>query len=151
MPFAMICKQLIAYSPLVASPAKLNPYRQPPLPIASPDVIRRTLFQSKPTMLSNSVRAFRAGARLRARLPVSSSAAAPRAAVASTRLAETARRACLSTSTKQLTDLSTRGIVIQTLSSVGSKREVQQYLSHFTSVSSQRFAVIKVGGAILTD
>ncbi|KAJ9155227.1 hypothetical protein NKR23_g1926 [Pleurostoma richardsiae] len=57
----------------------------------------------------------------------------------------------LSTSSTQLTDLSTRGIVIQTLSSVGSKREVQQYLSHFTSVSSQRFAVIKVGGAILTD
>lgn len=101
-------------------------------------------------MLATSLRAFRAGPRLRARLPVTSPAA-PRAAVASARLAETARRACLSTSTKQLTDLSTRGIVIQTLSSVGSKREVQQYLSHFTSVSSQRFAVIKVGGAILTD
>lgn len=101
-------------------------------------------------MLSTSVRAFRAGARLRARVPVSATAT-PRVAVASARLAETARRACLSTSTKQLTDLSTRGIVIQTLSSVGSKREVQQYLSHFTSVSSQRFAVIKVGGAILTD
>lgn len=101
-------------------------------------------------MLSTSVRAFRAGARRCARLPASSTTT-PRAAVASTRLAETARRACLSTSTKQLTDLSTRGIVIQTLSSVGSKREVQQYLSHFTSVSSQRFAVIKVGGAILTD
>lgn len=40
---------------------------------------------------------------------------------------------------------------MQTLSSVGSKREAQQYLSHFTSVSSQRFAVIKVGGAIITD
>lgn len=48
-------------------------------------------------------------------------------------------------------DLSTRGMIVQTLSSVGSKREVQQYLSLFTSVSSQRFAVIKVGGAILTD
>lgn len=42
-------------------------------------------------------------------------------------------------------------MIVQTLSSVGSKREVQQYLSLFTSVSSQRFAVIKVGGAILTD
>jgi N-acetyl-gamma-glutamyl-phosphate reductase/acetylglutamate kinase len=30
-------------------------------------------------------------------------------------------------------------------------REVQQYLSHFSSVSSQKFAVIKVGGAIITD
>jgi N-acetyl-gamma-glutamyl-phosphate reductase/acetylglutamate kinase len=37
------------------------------------------------------------------------------------------------------------------LSNIGSKREVQQYLSHFTSVSSQQFAVIKVGGAIITE
>lgn len=101
-------------------------------------------------MLSTSVRALRAGARRCARLPaLTTPAAGP--AIASARLAECTRRAALSTSTKQLTDLSTRGIVIQTLSSVGSKREVQQYLSHFTSVSSQRFAVIKVGGAILTE
>ena len=40
---------------------------------------------------------------------------------------------------------------MQLLSNIGSKREVQQYLSHFTSVSSQQFAVIKVGGAIITD
>lgn len=44
-----------------------------------------------------------------------------------------------------------RAAVIQVLNSVGSKREVQQYLSHFSSVSSQQFAVIKVGGAILTE
>lgn len=101
-------------------------------------------------MLSTTARALRTGARRCTRLPVSSSPIL-RVAVASTRLAECTRRAALSTSTRQLTDLSTRGIVIQTLSSVGSKREVQQYLSHFTSVSSQRFAVIKVGGAILTE
>ncbi|KAI9763406.1 MAG: Protein arg-6, mitochondrial [Geoglossum simile] len=47
--------------------------------------------------------------------------------------------------------LSTRSTVIQLLSNIGSKREVQQYLSHFASVSSQQFAVIKVGGAILTE
>jgi len=41
--------------------------------------------------------------------------------------------------------------VVQLLSNIGSKREVQQYLSHFGSVSSQQFAVIKVGGAILTE
>ncbi|OBT55915.1 N-acetyl-gamma-glutamyl-phosphate reductase/acetylglutamate kinase [Pseudogymnoascus sp. 24MN13] len=41
--------------------------------------------------------------------------------------------------------------VIQLLSNIGSKREVQQYLSHFSSVSSQQFAVIKVGGAIITE
>lgn len=46
---------------------------------------------------------------------------------------------------------STRSTVVQLLSNIGSKREVQQYLSHFTSVSSQQFAVIKVGGAIITD
>lgn len=58
------------------------------------------------------------------------------------------RRAYSSPSDPQL---STRSTVIQLLSNIGSKREVQQYLSHFTSVSSQQFAVIKVGGAILTD
>jgi N-acetyl-gamma-glutamyl-phosphate reductase/acetylglutamate kinase len=47
--------------------------------------------------------------------------------------------------------LSTRNTVVQLLSNIGSKREVQQYLSHFSSVSSQQFAVIKVGGAIITD
>ena len=47
--------------------------------------------------------------------------------------------------------LSTRSTVVQLLSNIGSKREVQQYLAQFASVSSQQFAVIKVGGAILTD
>ena len=46
--------------------------------------------------------------------------------------------------------VSTRSTVVQLLSNIGSKREVQQYLSHFSSVSSQQFAVIKVGGAIIT-
>ncbi|KIN01547.1 hypothetical protein OIDMADRAFT_164197 [Oidiodendron maius Zn] len=47
--------------------------------------------------------------------------------------------------------ISTRSTVVQLLSNIGSKREVQQYLSHFSSVSSQQFAVIKVGGAIITE
>ncbi|EME49719.1 hypothetical protein DOTSEDRAFT_68484 [Dothistroma septosporum NZE10] len=46
---------------------------------------------------------------------------------------------------------SARSAVINVLNNIGSKREVQQYLAQFTSVSSQQFAVIKVGGAILTD
>ncbi len=46
---------------------------------------------------------------------------------------------------------STRSTVIQLLNSIGSKKEVEQYLKYFTSVSSQQFAVIKVGGAIITD
>ncbi|KAI1449046.1 Aspartate/glutamate/uridylate kinase [Annulohypoxylon stygium] len=41
-------------------------------------------------------------------------------------------------------DSTTRAAVIQVLNNVGSKREVQQYLSHFSSVSSQQFAVIKL-------
>ncbi|CAK7246077.1 MAG: Protein arg-6, mitochondrial [Sporothrix thermara] len=77
-----------------------------------------------------------------------SSLAALEAATAS---ATRSQRRALSTSTSRQTDLSTRGLMIQALSSIGSKREAQQYLSHFTSVSSQKFAVIKVGGAILTD
>lgn len=44
-----------------------------------------------------------------------------------------------------------RAAVAHLLSHLGSKREVQQYLAQFSSVSSQQFAVIKVGGAILTE
>ncbi|KAK1758735.1 protein arg-6, mitochondrial [Echria macrotheca] len=95
-------------------------------------------------MLSATAVALRAGARrtvrrlpIRARLlPVAVAGRQPR---------------CFSSSAARTSDLSTRAMIVQTLSSVGSKREVQQYLSLFTSVSSQRFAVIKVGGAILTD
>ncbi|KAK9480802.1 Aspartate/glutamate/uridylate kinase [Lipomyces japonicus] len=46
---------------------------------------------------------------------------------------------------------STRSTVIQLLNNIGSKREVEQYLKYFTSVNSQQFAVIKVGGAIITQ
>ncbi|KAJ6034094.1 Protein arg-6 [Penicillium canescens] len=45
---------------------------------------------------------------------------------------------------------STRSTVVHLRSNIGSKDEAQQYLSHFTSVSSQQFAVIKVSGAIIT-
>ncbi|PFH62275.1 hypothetical protein XA68_14270 [Ophiocordyceps unilateralis] len=45
----------------------------------------------------------------------------------------------------------TREIVTQMVSTIGSKREGQQHLKLFTSVSSPKFAVVKVGGAILTD
>lgn len=46
---------------------------------------------------------------------------------------------------------STKSTVIQLLNNIGSKREVEQYLKYFTSVSQQQFAVIKVGGAIITQ
>ncbi|KAI5809788.1 acetylglutamate kinase [Peziza echinospora] len=70
------------------------------------------------------------------------------------------RRATVSTAVRQYAtgtanterqSASTRSTVIQLLNNIGSKREVEQYLSHFTSVESQQFAVIKVGGAIITD
>ena len=54
-------------------------------------------------------------------------------------------------STADQSALNTRSTVIQLLNNIGSKREVEQYLSHFSSVQSQQFAVIKVGGAIITD
>lgn len=41
-------------------------------------------------------------------------------------------------------DTSARSAVINVLNNIASKREVQQYLAQFTSVSSQQFAVIKV-------
>jgi N-acetyl-gamma-glutamyl-phosphate reductase/acetylglutamate kinase len=56
-----------------------------------------------------------------------------------------------STSPNPASPVSTRSTVIQLLNNIGSKREVEQYLSHFTSVQSQQFAVIKVGGAIITE
>ncbi|CAM1504607.1 Fc.00g021980.m01.CDS01 [Cosmosporella sp. VM-42] len=73
---------------------------------------------------------------------------------AATTPANTKTGRALSTSTRALAASSPsrdrlREIVAQTVSSIGSKRESQQYLKLFTSVSSQKFAVIKVGGAIL--
>lgn len=41
--------------------------------------------------------------------------------------------------------------IIKLLYNIGSRHEVEQYLSHFSSVESHQFAVIKVGGAVLTD
>ncbi|KAL2871478.1 bifunctional acetylglutamate kinase/N-acetyl-gamma-glutamyl-phosphate reductase [Aspergillus lucknowensis] len=84
-------------------------------------------------------------------------------AVASTRPASPTARASLKASAVPLLQSrrysraadpqhsSTRSTVVQLLSNIGSKREVAQYLAHFTSVSQQQFAVIKVGGAILTE
>ncbi|KAG0046233.1 hypothetical protein BGZ83_008601 [Gryganskiella cystojenkinii] len=41
--------------------------------------------------------------------------------------------------------------ITKLLYNIGSRKEVEQYLRHFSSVDSQKFAVIKVGGAVLTD
>lgn len=45
----------------------------------------------------------------------------------------------------------TREIILQLLGAIGSRKEVEQYLRQFSSVDQQRFAVIKVGGALLRD
>jgi N-acetyl-gamma-glutamyl-phosphate reductase/acetylglutamate kinase len=79
------------------------------------------------------------------RLPSSSARNLPKSATA---VALTSRREYASPASD---NFSTRSTVVQLLSNIGSKREVQQYLSHFSSVSSQQFAVIKVGGAIITE
>lgn len=59
--------------------------------------------------------------------------------------------ATVTATTKAENDFSIRNTVIQLLDNIGSKREVEQYLKYFTSVNSQQFAVIKVGGAIITQ
>ncbi|KAF3910159.1 hypothetical protein AA313_de0210312 [Arthrobotrys entomopaga] len=75
---------------------------------------------------------------------------ATRPAIISTKVA-LQRRSYTSPAALKNNTSETRNTVVQLLSNIGSKREVEQYLSHFTSVQSQQFAVIKVGGAIITE
>lgn len=92
----------------------------------------------------------RSGARLAARSSrrVTSLAGGPQCLSAA--LISTRRRSYASTSDSRDT-ASTRSAFLNLLGSVSSRREIEQYLSQFKSVSSQQFAVVKVGGAILTD
>lgn len=48
-------------------------------------------------------------------------------------------------------DSSEKETIVKLLYNIGSRKEVEQYLRHFSSVESQKFAVIKVGGAVLSD
>ncbi|TPX47109.1 hypothetical protein SeMB42_g02169 [Synchytrium endobioticum] len=48
-------------------------------------------------------------------------------------------------------DPSEKETIVKLLYNIGSRKEVEQYLRHFSSVESDQFAVIKVGGAVLTD
>ncbi|KAJ3117482.1 hypothetical protein HDU96_006576 [Phlyctochytrium bullatum] len=48
-------------------------------------------------------------------------------------------------------DHSEKETIVKLLYNIGSRKEVEQYLRHFSSVESQKFAVIKVGGAVLTE
>ncbi|KAF2131064.1 bifunctional acetylglutamate kinase/N-acetyl-gamma-glutamyl-phosphate reductase [Dothidotthia symphoricarpi CBS 119687] len=93
----------------------------------------------------------RAGARLAGRtsprqlLARTLAAAGPRALVAST----TPRR--LYTSSNDGKKSSIYAAFLNLLASASSRREVDQYLGQFRAVSPHQFAVVKVGGAILTD
>ncbi|MEO8777715.1 MAG: acetylglutamate kinase [Rhodanobacter sp.] len=45
----------------------------------------------------------------------------------------------------------TRQTIVRLLSSMGSAKEIQQYLKRFSEIDAKRFAVVKVGGAVLRD
>ena len=47
--------------------------------------------------------------------------------------------------------LGTRQTIVRLLSAMGSAREIQQYLKRFSQLDAKRFAVVKVGGAVLRD
>jgi len=47
-------------------------------------------------------------------------------------------------------ELASRETILRLLSTIASRREINQYLNLFSSVSAPQFAVIKVGGAIIT-
>ena len=44
-----------------------------------------------------------------------------------------------------------RDTIVRLLSNIGSAKEIQQYLKRFSQRDASRFAVVKVGGAILRD
>ena len=48
-------------------------------------------------------------------------------------------------------DPQTRQTIVRLLSSMGSAKEISQYLKRFAQLDAARFAVVKVGGAVLRD
>ncbi|KAI8839982.1 Aspartate/glutamate/uridylate kinase [Chytriomyces cf. hyalinus JEL632] len=78
---------------------------------------------------------------------VRTAAAAPASALTAAR---TGRRGMTSARSYQ-GDVSEKETIVKLLYNIGSKKEVEQYLTYFSSVESHQFAVIKVGGAVLTD
>lgn len=51
----------------------------------------------------------------------------------------------------ETTSQTTRQTIVRLLSSMGSAKEIQQYLKRFSQLDAKRFAVVKVGGAVLRD
>ncbi|ORX73390.1 putative ARG6-n-acetyl-gamma-glutamyl-phosphate reductase [Linderina pennispora] len=74
-----------------------------------------------------------------------------------TRISATSKHVLRSSATQQRPyhqagpDTSEKETIVKLLYNIGSKKEVEQYLRHFSSVESQKFAVIKVGGAVISD
>src|SRR5688572_14454496 len=48
-------------------------------------------------------------------------------------------------------DIQTRQTIVRLLSSMGGAKEISQYLERFSQLDAKRFAVVKVGGAVLRD
>jgi len=48
-------------------------------------------------------------------------------------------------------DVQTRQTIVRLLSSMASAKEISQYLKRFSQLDAKRFAVVKVGGAVLRD
>ncbi|KAK7534572.1 acetylglutamate kinase [Phyllosticta citricarpa] len=91
---------------------------------------------------------------LRSRAAAAASRASRRVTSSSLRAAPVTLQSCAVrryTTSNEGRQEGARTAIMKILKDVGSKREIQQYLAQFTSVQSQQFAVIKVGGAILTD
>ena len=49
------------------------------------------------------------------------------------------------------THLQVRQTIVRLLSSMASAKEIDQYLKRFSQIDAKRFAVVKVGGAVLRD
>ena len=49
------------------------------------------------------------------------------------------------------TQIQTRQTIVRLLSSMASAKEISQYLKRFSQLDAKRFAVVKVGGAVLRD
>ncbi|MEL7450027.1 MAG: hypothetical protein AAFN78_12515, partial [Pseudomonadota bacterium] len=47
--------------------------------------------------------------------------------------------------------MNTRHLIVKLLSNMASTKEIQQYLKRFSNVDSSRFAVVKVGGAVIAE
>src|SRR3546814_3375285 len=55
------------------------------------------------------------------------------------------------TGTPMQSNRQTRQTIVRLLSGMGSTKEIRQYLKRFSQLDAARFAVVKVGGAVLRD